>query len=289
MSDTNKTTFRLLQVTVHRDDMDSLTELLWELGTSGFEEATDGERIRVSAYFPADFSPGSLEQSFREGVRALPTDDLSISVFECRPDDWVENYSKNFKGFPVGETFYIYPGWEEPDSEYPINLLLEPGHGFGTGTHESTQLVMLALVDLAPQARTLLDVGTGSGILSIAARKLNPCLSVTALDIDDMAVEFAARNIERNGVSPVRLFVGDTSGLGGSFEIVLANVTCNIIRVIAADLCRLGRDNLVLSGFTVDQEILVRDAINEYSRFSVAQRFELNEWVCLDLKLCSES
>lgn len=276
----------MLQVTVQKDDMDSLTELLWELGTSGFEEATEGGKTRVSAYFPAECGLDWLGESFRQRAQALPTEDLNISHFECRPDEWVENYSKNFKGFAVGETYHIYPSWEEPDSDYPVNLLLEPGHGFGTGTHESTQLVMLALVGLAPQSASMLDVGTGSGILAIAGRKLNPKLSVTALDIDDMAVEFAARNIERNNVSPVQLFVGDTAGLCGSFEVVLANLTCNIIRMVASDLCRLSRDHIVLSGFTLEQEILVRDAIKEHSSFSVAQRFELNEWVCLDLKLC---
>ncbi len=275
-----------LLVTVPRSDVDQAIELLWELGTVGIEEpgfADLPDPVSLRAFFPADRSPDTLMADARRlgDAGLVQFSSLSISQVISNPDDWVEDYKKNFHGFSIGQTFYVHPSWESPSDEHPITLVIDPGHAFGTGTHESTQLCLLALQHLRIRPRSILDVGTGSGILSIAARKLMPGVRITAIDNDPQAIEMSQENFHRNDVDDIRLAVAAPDSLRGHFDLILANLTEPIFRQLCGDLARLGR-HLVVSGFTQDQAHLVLEYFAAYGLRST-QRWDSGGWVCLEL------
>lgn len=256
---------------------DNLVTCLWELDCSGIEErdVADGAETAVlmEAWFPGERDPTRLQA---ELARRFPGVQSAIRTAAQDPDEWLERYTQQFTGFAVDETFYVHPPWEEPSPQHPVNLLLEPGHGFGTGTHESTQLALRCLGALAKQAASMLDVGTGSGILSIAALKLNRELSVTALDIDPLAAQAAAANLQRNDVQ-AEVVVGGPECLATRFDLVVANLTGPLLRSLAGELARLTRHWLVVSGFTKDEQPLVQDALAE-NRMVPYQTHELQGW-----------
>lgn len=256
---------------------DDLVTCLWELDCCGIEEreVTDGaeKAVLMEAWFPGERDPTRLQAELalrfpgaQEGLRTTVQD----------PDEWLERYTQQFTGFAVDEICYVHPPWEAPSPQHPVNLLLEPGHGFGTGSHESTQLALRCLGGLARQAASMLDVGTGSGILSIAALKLNRELAVTALDIDPLAAQAAAANLRRNGVQ-AEVVVGGPECLAGRFDLVVANLTGPLLRNLAGELARLTRRWLVVSGFTKDELPLVQEALAG-SRMAPQQTHELQGW-----------
>ena len=274
-----------LELRINPADADSYVALLWELGTIGLEECREqpGELL-IKAFFPGTLGEQQLREEFQiaaatQSLAAVPLLYRSTS----NPDDWVENYKKNFHAFPVGETFYIHPTWEPASPVHAVNLVIDPGHAFGTGTHESTQLCLLALEQLAGEAASLADIGTGSGILAMAALKLHPSLEVVALDVDFQATEMAKENMLRNHCSEIRLAAGPPTALRGPFDLVVANLAYGIFQQVAADITALTGSRLILSGFTVDQESLVTDLFLKTAPFHVERRREANGWACLQL------
>ena len=280
-----------LVVTLSRLDSDRAIQLLWELGTVGIEEEVpqlSAGSMTLKAFFPADRTQAALLEDFRRASRDCFSTAASVSVSEMvsNPDDWVEDYKKNFHGFPIGETFYIHPSWEAPSSEHRINLVIDPGHAFGTGTHESTQLCLLALENLDKPPRTLLDVGTGSGILAIAACRLVPGIRITAIDNDPQAIEMCQENFHRNAVEDINLVVASPEAIHGEFGLILANLTEPIFRQVCGDLARLG-SQLIVSGFTEEQAHLVIDYFDAH-RLQPTGRWESGGWCCLKLERAQE-
>jgi len=253
--------------------VDRYVSLLWELGTTGIEEIPGSDGITVKAFFPSSFPEESLKRHFPNA-----TLDRVVS----NPDDWVENYKKNFHGFPVGRTFYIHPSWEGGSGSHPVNLVIDPGHAFGTGTHESTQLCLLALEQLAGDAASIADIGTGSGILALAARRLNPDARIVAVDNDWQAIEMARENLLRNSVGGVELAAATAGALKTRFDLVLANLAYGIFQLASGEIAPLAGRNLVISGFTVDQESVLADVFGNH-RLRPVDRWEANGWVCLRL------
>lgn len=268
-------------------NQEAVAELLWELDTSGFEEKERGRELRIDAYFPAGRDPAHLLQDIERMARraGLALTQLQADSYQEDPEDWIRNWRTNFRAFTVGETFSIHPPWEAPNPACPIHLVLEPGRAFGTGTHESTQLCLLALQRLAPGCRSLLDVGTGSGILSVAALKLNPSLRAVALDNDPDAVEVAAQTRQRHGLAAGRmeLFCGELSALSGRFDLVVANLTLAIIRPIASDLIRVAGQRLLLSGLTSAQQDQALELFLSKPGLRLEDQQEMNGWASLTL------
>ncbi|MFB3906356.1 MAG: 50S ribosomal protein L11 methyltransferase [Acidobacteriota bacterium] len=262
-----------LEIRVSSSELDSLVSLLWELGTTGLEEIPGPDGITVRAFFPSSFSEEELTRRFSNA---------GIHRVVSNPDDWVENYKKNFHGFAVGRSFYVHPSWESGSADHPVNLVIDPGHAFGTGTHESTQLCLLALEDLADKAVSIADIGTGSGILALAARRLNPNAQIVAIDNDWQAIEMARENLAQNGVHDVCLAAATPGALGARFDLVLANLTPGIFQLAAREISPLARRDLVISGFTCDQEALSAEAFLAHGLEPVG-RWEANGWACLRL------
>lgn len=276
-----------LLVTLGRSDADRAIELLWELGTLGVEESdfpSSPDPVTFKAFFPAERTPELLLNEAQQRFDAWSENAASLSVIQIvsNPDDWVEDYKKNFRGFSIGKTFYIHPSWECASTEHLVNIVIDPGHAFGTGTHESTQLCLLALENLSPSPRTILDVGTGSGILAIAARKLLPGAEITAIDNDPQAVEMSLENFVRNDVRDISLAVASPEAICGSFQLVLANLTEPIFRHLSSELARLS-SHLIVSGFTEEQAHLVLEYFRAYG-LRPANRRESGGWTCFEFQ-----
>jgi ribosomal protein L11 methyltransferase len=225
---------------------DAVTALLSDLGTAGAEGGAGGSGPagEMLAYFPAR---DGLEAALSRGLAPLGGRATAVPI----PDvDWVARFREGFRTFRVGP-FLVAPAWDPPEPA-PHVLVVDPGLAFGTGTHETTRLCLLALSARAATAPLgdVADVGTGSALLAVAAARLG-ARRVVGIDLDADALPCARRHVEINGV-PVHLVRGD----GGralrerSCDVVTANLTTAILVERAAELAarvRLG-GTLILSG-----------------------------------------
>jgi len=202
-------------------------------------EEVDGERFLVLyARDPVD----------------LDLEGLPRPRWEKLPPGWETRYREYFKGFSWGNRLYIHPPWEGGHPER-LNLVINPGRGFGTGTHNTTRICLSFLEEVAEEVRPgrLLDVGTGSGILAIAGVKLGIPRAL-AVDIDREALENARENLVLNGVlDRVDLVAGEPGSVGASFPLLLANLHYYAFLKLSKELARLTAPGgyLVMSGFLV--------------------------------------
>jgi len=219
-----------------------------------------------------------------EGLRALGARELGTGHFA--EQDWLAEYRRCAQPRAIGSLFWIdpQPNGPTPPAEERVHLVVEPRQAFGSGSHESTQLVLLLLEDLPVAGQRVLDVGTGSGILALAARALGASW-VVAFDIDLEAVCIAHQTVGAQPQRlPVSLFAGSTSAVRGQarFDLVLTNMIPLEVGPLLADLKQLLAPGgfLVLSGLMADQ----RDAVEaELAACGLAVRKtrELQEWVAL--------
>lgn len=209
---------------VPEEDEDRASALLWEAGTQGIEIRNEGGQSHLLAYFEGSMEVPTLRLALA-GVAGAEAETVEV------PDvDWVARFRENFRGFAAGR-FWIAPAWDVPQGRTDL-IVVDPGRAFGTGTHESTRLCLDALASLAAErglGRTL-DVGTGSGILAIAALKLGASQAF-GVDNDPESMEAARLHSRLNRVSP-RLVCGDGARAfrPGAFSTVLANVSAAVLR-----------------------------------------------------------
>jgi ribosomal protein L11 methyltransferase len=179
---------------------------------------------------------------------------VSVEVRLRDEAEWRDVWKQYFKPRRVGRRLVVCPSWETFAAQSgDVVIELDPGRAFGTGTHESTQLVLAAMEDLAPP-RAVLDVGCGSGILSIAAGRLWPQASLVALDVDPEAVACARENLARNGVRAA-VSTSRVGEVAGEFELVLANIQAEVLLDLVAPLSArvAAGGTLILSGLLGDQ------------------------------------
>jgi len=216
-----------LEIECDPDDLDLLIAELWEQQSAGIVELTPR---RVRAFFEDSADREMLQQLFpgsawrREEQR-----------------DWVQSARNLLHPMEVGKRFFLVPAWrDDPAPAGRFRIPVNPGMAFGTGVHETTQLAIEALEECVRPGMSVLDVGTGSGILAQCARLLGASL-VYACDVDPVAVEIA-----REG------FVGSVEAVaGGSADVVVANISPEAIVALAPDLLRVLRSGgtLLVSGF----------------------------------------
>ena len=216
----------------------------------------------------------------------------TVTLSETEDKDWINNWKTFFKPFRAAENIVIKPTWEEYEKENEEDILIEidPGIAFGTGSHETTKLCIQALDKYVREGDSVLDVGCGSGILSIAALKLGAG-HATAIDIDEVAVKVAAENMAVNKISPTQYdrYDGDLitnsymkvrAGLG--HDIVVANILADVI-IPLTDIVRphLKKGGLyITSGIINTKEEEVRKAL-EKNGFEIVAIEHMNEWCCL--------
>jgi ribosomal protein L11 methyltransferase len=201
---------------------------------------------------------------------------------EIAEEDWLESWKAQFTPLRIGR-FLVRPTWSDvPPTEGAIELVLDPGMAFGTGLHPTTQQALEAVSNLALEARSLLDVGTGSGILAIAAAKRGAS-PVVAVDTDPLAVEAARENAERNGVA-IPVGSGSAADVPGRFDFVVANIVSPVLQQIAPDLVRrlAPRGTLVVAGIAAPAEPQTRDAFVR-AGLGVLDRDQCDDWVALAL------
>lgn len=267
-------------IKVAGESLDALLNLMSGAGCLGAIEKNGG----VIAYFSDTRGINEIKGSlalFKTILRDSGLDgSLSFGYVFLSERDWNETWKKKFKPVEAGRSFYIIPPWEK-GKEGRISLIIDPGMAFGTGHHETTR-TCLALIERfsgSTAKNRFLDVGTGTGILAIAASKLG-YKHVTAVDIDPLAVDAARRNAELNGTGNIEIIEGGISSAQGSYDFIAANLMSEILIKIAPEAPqRLDLSGAaLLSGMLSGQEYGVIEAMEkEGLRFD--EKFEDGRWV----------
>ena len=191
-----------------------------------------------------------------------------------------------FRATRIGKRFVVRPSWDQgPVPAATFVLDMDPGRAFGTGAHPSTRLVIAGVERLADQTimpATLLDLGCGSGILTIAARRLWPQVAALAVDIDPESVACSQENFERNGVRDVATAAGGLEVVAGSFDVILANIQADVLQRLAPDLVPhlASGGYLLLSGILVEQGDDVAAAFTAQGLRCIHREID-GEWISL--------
>ena len=253
---------------------DRLVELLAEHSLLAIHE----NDVREPSRWLAHFGSSAARDAAAAAVSALPeASAVRLEAVEVEDEDWARRTQADLPAIQVGR-LVVAPPWDIPDAE--VLIIIEPSRGFGTGHHESTRLCLALLQSRELTRLSVLDVGTGSGVLAIAAARLGAA-AVSAIDIDPDAVENARENIARNDVAHlveahVRDFTVDPSIPAA--DVVTANLTGTLLARHARDLSRLVRPagTLIVAGFTVDESDRVSDAFAP--ELAVTESAEENGW-----------
>jgi ribosomal protein L11 methyltransferase len=253
------------------------------LGTELSEEA--GERVLVTGYFPSN---PELELVRAELVEALRIYDLQasavgeIQVREVADEDWLGEWKKTWQPVEVGR-FIIAPPWSDVKPlRDRILIRIEPGMAFGTGTHETTRLCLKAITRFF-KGGSFLDVGTGSGILAIAAAKSFPLAKIEACDTDPEAISIARENARLNEVAEqVNFRTGSLEESStASADFVCANLTAAVITSLLPELVNASCGRLVLSGILDSQVDSVVDGLHALGASGNFVMMQEGEWVAL--------
>ena len=202
---------------------------------------------------------------------------LFTHLLRVAPAEWRKGYTS----FDVGRRFRVVPSWEDPPRAARTVIRIDPGQAFGTGTHETTQLVIEALERWAVSDHYVLDLGAGSGILSIAAKKLG-WPRVAACELDPDAAGVAADNFERNFV-PVDLFIGSIDSVdSGSVGLLLANLSVGTIQGLLPDISRVLMPGScsILSGILGEQAEALTSLFSSQG-YSVLAQETRGEWAAI--------
>ncbi len=261
-----------------------VTAILFELGASGVEERdeTTLSRNQGGVLLVASFDDEATALSAIEALKERGHEHARLEHVEG--DDWRDAWRAYFKPTPIGERLMLRPSWETiEDAGGRVVLTLDPGRAFGSGTHETTRLVLGEVERLVRGGEDVLDVGCGSGILGIAALLLG-ARSVRAIDIDPDSVAVTRENAAINEVSE-HLRASDESidAIAGTFPLVLANIEAKVLIPIAPELAaRVAPGGvLVLSGILVPQK---DDVLAAYPGFACESAPVQGDWTAIVLR-----
>lgn len=204
--------------------------------------------------------------------------DMPFELDTVAEQNWVQLTQSQFDPIRVSDRLWIVPSWHEAPNPDAINLVLDPGMAFGTGSHPTTRLCLEWLEKTVQPGETVLDYGCGSGILAIAAAKMGAG-AVSGVDIDPQAVAAAKANAARNGV--VANFQDNSEAVAGEYDRLVANILSNPLKVLAPAICALVRPggSLALSGILDAQADEIIDIYRPWVNLSVADTCD--GWVCL--------
>ena len=249
--------------------------------------AKERDTALIHLYISPEENPAEAIAFLRERYTAVGIDH-AVDSNNVSEEDWANNWKKYFKPLPVGEKILICPSWEQTDNPDGRAILsIDPGMAFGTGGHDTTRLVLETLEKYVTEGVDFLDVGCGSGILSIAACLLGAGRAL-GIDIDALAVKTAIENGELNGLTAPKyeIRLGDLAkDVDGQFPVIAANIVADAIIMLSPAIpALLAEDGVyIVSGIIDTREQDVLAALDKCG-FSVVERHEHGGWLCMVCK-----
>ena len=236
----------------------------------------------VSVYLPAERSVAECIAFLKERFADANLSDAKIELVGVNEEDWANSWKAYYKPIKIGERLVIVPAWEKyTPAEGELIVRMDPGMAFGTGTHETTRLVIKLLESYTKEGCRMLDVGTGSGILAICASKLGAG-ECRAYDIDPMAVRVANENIKDSGLPNITCEVSDLLrhvDKSRPYDLICANIVADIIIRMTPDVGELMHKDTVLlaSGIILERSQDVVECFEAHG-FRIVERLEENGW-----------
>lgn len=249
--------------------------------------------VIVKAYLPLNsFLPETVD-GIKESINGLLSYNFDlglnkVTISEVHEEEWATAWKKYYHPVKISQRFTIVPTWEdyEPVSTDELIIELDPGMAFGTGTHPTTVMSLQALEATVQKGDTVIDVGTGSGVLSIGAALLEAS-HVRAYDLDEVAVKSARENIELNSVNEV-VTVGQNNllnGVEGQADIIVANILAEIIVRFVDDAYKLVKNGgtFITSGIIMTKKEEVKEALTK-AGFLIEEVMVMEDWVAIIAK-----
>lgn len=261
---------------------DLLSDLMGEVGFESFEDTPDG----LKGYIPADLMDTN---SLKQVLETFPLEGVNITytLSDTEDKNWNEAWENTgFAPINIDDKVVIYDArtGKKPTDDSLINIGIEAKQAFGTGTHETTRMMIGAMLQLSLKGKRVLDCGCGTGILGIAALKLG-AEAVVGFDIDEWSVENTQHNAAINEVDNIEVFHGDAhvlSHVSGVFDVVLANINRNILlndMPTYLEIMNAG-SILIISGFYEEDVKLLDEKANSLGLVKTSQKTD-NHWCCL--------
>lgn len=284
-----------LEITVDAEAIEAVEFALNELDALGTEINNLGkaqtETVCVIGYFNEKPTQDILHNHLNTALQIYGFSGEAVKKTEWRKvenKDWLAEWKKHWKATET-KKFIIAPPWEKIENFDKIVICIEPSMAFGTGTHETTKLCLKAIEEHFNSEMSFLDVGTGTGILAIAAAKLeskvqSPKSKILACDVDEDSIKIAKENAELNNVAENTIFfIGSISEETPEFDFVCANVTADVIIPMLELLIKKTRKILVLSGILFEQKDLVSEKLKELNISDFTTQTD-GEWISIEVR-----
>ncbi|KSU63751.1 ribosomal protein L11 methyltransferase [[Bacillus] enclensis] len=248
------------------------------------------EGVLVKAYLPVNSFLGETVEEIKQGITNLVTYDIDIGenkveISEVNEEEWATAWKKYYHPVKISDKFTIVPTWEDYTPVHSDELIIEldPGMAFGTGTHPTTVMCIQALERIVKPEDSVIDVGTGSGVLSIAAAMLDAS-EVEAYDLDEVAVRSARLNVKLNKVQD-RVSVDQNNllnGITGQADVIVANILAEIILRFTEDAFELVKPGgyFITSGIIQPKKQEVKEAL-EHAGFLIEEVMVMEDWVAI--------
>lgn len=294
-----------LTVEVLREAEEAASNILIELGSQGvaiddsadylgrvgkygevFPEVKQVDTVKITAYYPEHVDIDAVEKEVAQRLSALSdfgvnAGDIHYDTQELAEQDWAENWKKYYEPTRISHDLTIVPSWTDYEAKTGEKIIrLDPGMAFGTGTHPTTKMSLFALEQVLRGGETVLDVGTGSGVLSIASSLLG-AKSIYAYDLDEVAVRVAQENINLNaGTENIHVATGNLlQSVDIQADVIVANILADILINMTEDAYRLVKDEgyLIMSGIISEKWEMVRESA-EKAGFFLETHMIQGEW-----------
>lgn len=294
-----------LTIEIRREAEEAVSNILIEAGASGVAiddsadyigkedlfgeivpEVEQVETVRITAYYPDTVEMTELEAAILARLNELQEHGLNtgeVQIFrqELAEEDWADNWKAYYEPARITHDLTIVPSWTDYEPKVNEKIIkLDPGMAFGTGTHPTTKMSLFALSQVLRGGETVIDVGTGSGVLSIASSLLG-AESIYAYDLDDVAVRVAKENIALNpNMANIQVATGDLlKGINVEADVIVANILADILIHLTEDAHRLVKDEgyLIMSGIISEKWEMVK-ASAEQAGFFLETHMIQGEW-----------